>query len=88
MILTLTAKELTMEIKVYGLSALQRELADQIWACDSEEDVSEFIGALPKRLRGQARFVREMMIAAVWDNVVEEQQEFPEVMEMLDKFMK
>lgn len=77
-----------MEITITGLSALQRELADQIWACDSEEDVSEFIGSLPKRLRGQAQFVRELMIAAVWDNVVKEQQEYPEAMAVLDKFMK
>jgi hypothetical protein len=77
-----------MEIKVYGLSALQRELADQIWACNTEEDVAEFIGALPKRLRGQARFVKELMTIAVWDSVVQEQQEYPEAMQVLDKFMK
>ncbi len=77
-----------MEIQVEGLSALQRELADQIWACDSQEDVDNFIGALPKRLRGQARFVKEMMTIAVWDSVVKEQQEYPEAMAVLDKFMK
>lgn len=77
-----------MEIQVEGLSALQRELADQIWACDSQEDVDNFIGALPKRLRGQARFVKEMMTIAVWDSVVKEQQEYPEAMVVLDKFMK
>ncbi len=77
-----------MEIQVEGLSALQRELADQIWACDSQEDVDNFIGALPKRLRGQARFVKEMMTIAVWDSVVKEQQEYPEAMTVLDKFMK
>lgn len=77
-----------MEIQVEGLSALQRELADQIWACDSQEDVDNFIGALPKRLRGQARFVKEMMTIAVWDSVVKEQQEYPEAMMVLDKFMK
>ena len=77
-----------MEITITGLSSLQRESADQIWACDSEDDVSEFIGGLPKRLRGQARFVRELMIAAVWDNVVKEQQDCVEAREVLDKFMK
>lgn len=73
-----------MEIRIEGLSALQKELADQIWACDNEEDVSEFIGALPKRLKGQARYVHQLMVMAVWDNVVEKQQEFPEVMALLD----
>lgn len=73
-----------MEIKVHGLSALQRELADQIWACDSEADVVKFIGALPRQLQDQASLVREMMIAAVWDDVVATQQEFTEVMALLD----
>lgn len=73
-----------MDITIAGLTPLQRDLADKIWACDSEDDVVEFIGSLPKRLRGQARFVHEMMILAVWDDVVEKQQEFPEVMELLD----
>lgn len=77
-----------MTITINGLTPLQRKLADQIWACDSEDDVAEFIGALPHRLRGQARVVREMMIAAVWDDVVEKQQEFPEAMWALDKFAK
>jgi hypothetical protein len=77
-----------MEIVITGLSAQQKQLADKIWACDSEEDVAEFIGNLPKRLRGQARFVRELMIAAVWDNVVQEQQDCDEAREVLDKFMK
>ena len=73
-----------MEIRIEGLSALQKELADQIWACDGEDDVAEFIGSLPKRLRGQARYVHGLMVMAVWDNVVETQQEFPEVMALLD----
>ena len=77
-----------MEITITGLSALQRELADQIWACDSEDDVTEFIGALPKRLRGQARFVRELMIAAVWDNVVNTPQDCEQAREVLDNIMK
>lgn len=77
-----------MDITITGLTPLQRDLADKIWACDSEDDVVEFIGSLPKRLRGQARFVHEMMILAVWDNVVEKQQEFPEARQVLDKFMK
>jgi hypothetical protein len=73
-----------MEIQIEGLSPVQMELADRIWECDSEADVAAFIDGLPKRLRGQARFVKEMMTLAVWDNVVKEQQEFPEVMELLD----
>lgn len=73
-----------MDITITGLTPLQRDLADKIWACEGEDDVKEFIGSLPKRLQSQAQLVHELMIAAVWDNVVKTQQEFPEVMELLD----
>lgn len=58
-------------ITIEGLSELQRELADQIWQCDSQEEVAEFISRLPRRLRAQARVVHELMIAAVIDQHME-----------------
>ena len=58
-------------ITIEGLSELQRELADQIWQCESQEEVAEFIGRLPKRLRAHAELVRELMIAAVFDQEME-----------------
>ena len=60
-----------MEITIQGLSELQRELADQIWACDSQEAVQQFIAQLPKRLRPHAELVHELMIAAVFDQHLE-----------------
>jgi hypothetical protein len=60
-----------MEITIQGLSDLQRELADQIWQCDSQEAVQAFISQLPKRLRPHAELVRELMIAAAIDQEME-----------------
>jgi hypothetical protein len=60
-----------MTITVTGLTHLQKELADQIWQCDSQEDVEAFISGLPQRLRAQARVVHELMIAAVFDQHME-----------------
>jgi hypothetical protein len=60
-----------MEITIQGLSELQRELADQIWACDSQEAVQQFIAQLPRRLRPHAELVRELMIAAAIDQEME-----------------
>ena len=65
------APGLTMTITIEGLSELQRELADQIWACESQEAVEAFIRALPKRLRPHAELVHELMIAAVFDQHTE-----------------
>ena len=60
-----------MEITIQGLSELQRELADQIWSCDSQEAVQQFIAQLPKRLRPHAELVHELMILAVFDQHLE-----------------
>ena len=77
-----------MDIQVEGLSPLQCELADQIWACDSLDDVGDFINGLPKRLRGQAKFVFEMMTIAVVDNLVDNSTEYPEAQNILQKILK
>ena len=63
-----------MEIEVHGLTALQSRLADAIWECDSIEDVDAYIAGLPKKLRPQAALVRELMVLAVLDHVVETPQ--------------
>lgn len=73
-----------MDITITGLTPLQRDLADKIWACEGADDVEEFIGALPRRLQAQARLIHELMMAAVWDNVVETQQDCTEALELLD----
>lgn len=60
-----------MTITIEGLSELQRELADQIWQCESQEAVQAFISQLPQRLRPHAELVRELMIAAAIDQEME-----------------
>lgn len=71
-------------IEIKGLTPLQVELADNIWACNSQEDVADFINTLPKSLKAQAKLVHELMVQAVWDDVVKNQQSFPQVQELLD----
>jgi hypothetical protein len=63
-----------MDIEVHGLTALQSQLADAIWDCASIESVDTYIQSLPKKLRPQAELVRELMVLAVLDNVVETPQ--------------
>ncbi len=55
-------------IQIQGLSRQQVELADRMWSMEDMSEVNEFIELLPKRLRGQARVVRELMIAAAIDS--------------------
>jgi hypothetical protein len=63
-----------MDIEVHGLTALQSQLADAIWDCESIEQVDTYIQSLPKKLRPQAELVKELMTLAVLDNVVETPQ--------------
>ena len=58
-------------ITIQGLTEQQRHLADQIWACDTQEDVAQFIAALPAEHKQAAITVHELMIAAVFDQDME-----------------
>ena len=58
-----------MEIKINGLTDIQKSIADIIWACDSQDEVELFIQGLPANLKKDGRTVFELMKLAVWDNV-------------------
>lgn len=57
-------------MEIQGLSKLQMELADLMWDLDTLDDVHNFINSLPKRMRGQAKLVLEMMTVAAVDDMV------------------
>lgn len=57
-----------MQIEVEGFSPIQRELADQIWALDSPEQLVEFFRILPRSLLHDAYVVYHMIMQAVWDD--------------------
>jgi hypothetical protein len=59
------------DIEIQGFSALQRELADRIWSLDTQGQVEEFVGTLPKSLRREAWVVMQMIIAAELDTYME-----------------
>jgi hypothetical protein len=56
-----------MDIELIGLTPLQQDLAEKIWALDTQDAVEEFVNGLPRSLRRQAQVVMEMMIAAAFD---------------------
>ena len=58
-------------IVLEGLSKQQRALANRLWALDSMEEVQDFMSNLPKRSRGQARVVFELLVAAQMDTVMD-----------------
>lgn len=54
---------------IIGLSPLQQDLADKIWALDSQEALTEFVSCLPRSLRREVQVVMELMVLAAFDQV-------------------
>ena len=52
---------MTVEIKLEGLNARQKVLADIMWAIEEWDDVERFIATLPKREKIECEGILEMM---------------------------
>ena len=59
------------EIKLEGLNARQRVLADIMWSIEEWTDVERFIATLPKAERLECRTLIQMMIMAFADEITE-----------------
>ncbi len=56
---------------ISNLTQAQVELCDKIWACDTQEDVENFIAGLPDAEdRHEARLLQTMMMAAIIDEEI------------------
>lgn len=55
-------------ITLEGLTEQQRQIADLIWSCDSQEEVLQLMQNLPDQYRQDAETVHTLMIAAVMDS--------------------
>lgn len=56
-----------MSIEIEGLSPLQQEIAERIWALDSPDQLVEFFQLIPKNLLHDAYVVYHMIIWACLD---------------------
>lgn len=59
------------DIEIRGFTALQKDLADRIWAMDTQDQITEFVSTLPKSLKREAWVVMQMIIMAELDQVEE-----------------
>jgi DNA-binding transcriptional regulator PaaX len=50
-----------VEIKLEGLNARQKVLADILWSIEEWSDVERFIATLPKREKAECQSIVEMM---------------------------
>jgi hypothetical protein len=59
-------------IELTGLSPLQRELADRMWAMESMDDIVAWIQTMPRSVALQAYIVMQMILAAEIDRAAED----------------
>lgn len=71
-----------MTIQIKGFSPLQRDLADRIWSIDTQQELTEFVAALPQSLKREAWVVISMILAAEFDD---QPEILPETLEILDR---
>ena len=56
-----------MSITIEGLTKQQRQIADLLWSCDTQEAVHQLIQSLPPEYKQDAVAIHQLMIAAVFD---------------------
>lgn len=56
-----------MSITLEGLTKQQRQIADLLWRCDTQEAVEQLKSSMPQQYRKDAETVHQLMIAAVMD---------------------
>ncbi len=72
-------------ITINGLSEHQVALLDEMWACETMEDLDEFMETLDSADRAEAERLQRMILLAELDNIVAEMP-LTEARQVLDKF--
>jgi hypothetical protein len=71
-----------------GLTPLQVELAEKLWGIDTHEKIDEYINQLPKRIRKEAIYVKELMIALSLDIAVQREGDTQLAADLLRRYMR
>jgi hypothetical protein len=58
-------------IQLEGLTKRQYQIADMIWACETQENLDTLMSVMPPEYRKDAVLVHELMLAAVFDQQLE-----------------
>lgn len=58
-----------MKLEIHGLTDKQVEMLDKIWACDTQEELTEFLRTLPSAAdQIMARTLQEMVLDAILED--------------------
>lgn len=70
-----------------GLTPTQVKLCDSLWACDSLDDVEEFISELPDGLKEQAKALQMLMLIEMCDEEIQTDKHCAQATQILERFM-
>lgn len=68
---------------IQGVNQLQQELLNEIWKCDSEEDLEEFIEAVEPEYRQEVLLLAECVFLAHLDDLVGSETDCAEARNLL-----
>lgn len=76
------------DIYIDGLTSYQVEMLDHMWSLDSQEEYFEWYNLLDDEDQAQADLLQRMIIIASIDQMIPERsRQYPEAMNVLQKFM-
>jgi hypothetical protein len=70
-----------------NLTQRQKQLADLIWNCDSQEDVQQLIKNLPSEYRKEAQTVLSMIIIECIDEEITDADHCEDARDLLLKYL-
>ncbi len=73
-------------ITLEGLTPVQVKLCDDLWNLDSMDEVEEFIAELPTKLQTEARSMQQLIVAAMFDEEVQTEDDCAMVRNILDRY--
>lgn len=68
---------------IKGLTANQVALLDEMWACDSYEEFTNFLECLDAEDRAEAERLQRLLLVEMLDEELEAQKEYPDARRVL-----
>jgi hypothetical protein len=72
-----------MDMSIDGMNSYQIKILDELWACDTVEEMQRFLESKTEEELQEIATLREMLVLAHIDEEVSQMKEFPEVLAML-----
>lgn len=76
-----------MNLSIDGMSSRQIKLLDELWACDTVEEMQRFLESKNAEELQEIATLREMLVLAHIDEEVSQMEEFPEVLDILGRIV-